>query len=48
MSGVLDAFYVAPAEALHLAAEFEIPADLRVVQDAEASSGWFYWTHVIG
>ena len=27
---------MAAAEALHLAAEFEIAADLRVVQDAEA------------
>ena len=27
---------MAPAEALHLAAKFEIPPDLRVIQDAEA------------
>ena len=27
---------MAPAEALYLAAEFEIPPDLRVIQDAEA------------
>ena len=33
---VLDSPNVAAAEALHLAAEFEVAADLRVVQNAEA------------
>jgi len=33
---VLDAFYVAAAETLHLAAEFEIALDLFVVEDTEA------------
>jgi hypothetical protein len=34
--GVLDAFDVAAAETLHLAAEFEVAFDLFVVEDAKA------------
>src|SRR5664280_3431833 len=33
---VFDAFYVPPAETFHFAAEFEVPLDLFVVEDAEA------------